>query len=130
MIACVGARLRTFTRYERVEYANGEEVPAERLLAEVETVVLETILYRLSKEAGARGTKHDLAGLDPATRFYLLWRYTYRWAELDAGEAIVFANGTRVELDAPGSLSCGSRAAGEEEKGQVPALGLPGAWRA
>jgi len=44
VIACVGAGLRAFTKYARVEYGNGEEVPAERFLAEVETVVLETIL--------------------------------------------------------------------------------------
>ena len=35
LIACVGAGLRAFTRFARVEYANGEEVPAERFLAEV-----------------------------------------------------------------------------------------------
>ena len=78
VIACVGAGLRAFTRFARVEYANGEEVPAERFLAEVETVVLETILARLSKEVGGNGGKYSLAGLDPATRFYVLWRYTYR----------------------------------------------------
>ncbi|MBI4028199.1 MAG: DUF1156 domain-containing protein, partial [Verrucomicrobia bacterium] len=32
VIACVGAGLRAFTRFARVEYANGEEVPAERFL--------------------------------------------------------------------------------------------------
>lgn len=54
VIACVGAGLRGFTRFARVEYANGEQVPAERFLSEVETVVLETILKRLSKEVGSR----------------------------------------------------------------------------
>jgi putative DNA methylase len=87
--------LRAFTRYERVEYANGDEVPAERFLAEVETVVLETILGKLSKDIGANGGRYSLAGLDAATRFYLLWRYTYKNTELDADEAIIFANGTR-----------------------------------
>ena len=52
VIACVGAGLRAFTRYKKVEYANGEEVPAERFLTEVETAVLEAILARLSKEVG------------------------------------------------------------------------------
>jgi putative DNA methylase len=82
VIACVGAGLRAFTRFARVEYANGEEVPAERFLAEVETVVLETILGRLSKEVGGSGASFSLAGLDAATRFYLLWRYTYKDTEL------------------------------------------------
>lgn len=118
VITCVGAGLRAFTRYGRVEYANGEEVPAERFLAEVETVVLETILERLSKEVGGNGGKYSLAGVDPATRFYILWRYTYKGAELDAGEAIVFANGTHVELDGPGSLSYGVRALIEKKKGK------------
>ena len=55
VIACVGAGLRAFTRFARVEYANGEEVPAERFLTEVETVVLDSILGRLSKEVGGNG---------------------------------------------------------------------------
>jgi putative DNA methylase len=116
VIACVGAGLRAFTRFARVEYANGDEVPAERFLTEVETVVLDSILARLSKEAGGKGT--SLAGVDPATRFYTLWRYTYRGAELDAGEAIIFANGTHVELDGPSGLSSRSDALVEKKKGK------------
>ena len=108
VIACVGAGLPAFTRFARVEYGNGEEVPAERFLTEVETVVLDTILGRLSKEVGGNGGRTSLAGVDPATRFYILWRYTYRGADLDAGEAIVFANGTHVELDGPSGLSSGA----------------------
>jgi len=137
VIACVGAGLRAFTRYKRVEFANGEEVPAERFLMEVETAVLETILARLSKEAGGNGSRaHGLGGVDPATRFYILWRYTYRLSELDAGEAIIFANGTHVELDGPHGLSSGGRPLVEKkkskyrlrdysERGQDERLGMP-----
>ena len=117
VIACVGAGLRAFTRYARVEFANGEEVPAERFLTEVETAVLETILGKLSKEAGGNGSRgHSLEGVDPATRFYVLWRYTYGAAELDAGEAIIFANGTHVELEGHGGLSQGGRPLVEKKK--------------
>jgi putative DNA methylase len=136
VIAAVGAGLRAFTRFSRVEYANGEEVPAEHFLAEVETTVLENILYRLSKQVGASG-QVNLAGVDPVTRFYILWRFTYRSAELDSGEAIVFANGTHVELDGPGGLSTGTRALLIKKKGKYQLkdfsersdnekLGLPG----
>jgi putative DNA methylase len=118
VIACVGAGLRAFTRFARVEYANGEEVPAERFLTEVETVVLDSILGRLSKEVGGNGGSTSLAGVDPATRFYTLWRYTYRGADLDAGEAIIFANGTHVELDGPSGVSSGSKALVEKKKGK------------
>ena len=116
VIACVGAGLRAFTKYARVEYSNGEEVPAERFLAEVETVVLEAILGKLSKTVGSKNGQATLAGLDPATRFYVLWRYTYGAAELDAGEAIIFANGTHVELDGQHSLTQGNRALLEKKK--------------
>ena len=116
VIACVGAGLRAFTRFARVEYANGEEVPAERFLTEVETVVLETILARLSKEVGGKGGQTSLAGMDAATRFYVLWRYTYGAADLDAGEAIVFANGTHIELDGHNGLTGGSDALVEKKK--------------
>lgn len=118
VIACVGAGLRAFTRFARVEYANGEEVPAEQYLGEVEVAVLDQILARLSREVGGNGGRHSLAGVDPATRFYTLWRYTYRTADLDAGEAIVFANGTHVELDGPGGLSSGPRPLVEKKKGK------------
>lgn len=122
VIACVGAGLRAFTRFSRVEYANGEEVPAERFLTEIETVVLENILARLSKEVGGNSEKYSLAGLDPATRFYTLWRYTYKSAELDAGEAIIFANGTHVELGGLHGLSYGSRPLVEKKKSKYRLL--------
>ena len=117
VIACVGAGLRTVTRFARVEYANGEEVPASRFLTEVETVVLDSILGRLSKEVGGNGGRTSLIGVDPMTRLTRLC-YTYRFAELDAGEAIVFANGTHVELDGPNGLSSGTRALIEKKKGK------------
>ncbi len=122
VIACVGAGLRAFTRFARVEYANGEEVPAERFLTEVETVVLETILTRLSKEVGGKGGQTSLAGMDAATRFYVLWRYTYGAADLDAGEAIIFANGTHVELDGHNGLASGSNAVMEKDKSKYRLL--------
>jgi putative DNA methylase len=115
VIASVGAGLRAFTRHSNVEYANGEEVPAERFLAEVEAVVLDAILLKLSRAVGASDDRYSLAGVDAATRFYILWRYTYGSAALEAGEAIVFANGTHVELDGPKGLSSSSLALAEKK---------------
>ena len=122
VIACIGAGLRAFTKYERVEYGNGEEVPSERFLTEVETVVLDAILKKLSKAVGANGGRYSLAGLDAATRFYTLWRFTYKSAELEAGEAIIFANGTHVELDGLHGLSSGSNALVGKKKGKYRLL--------
>jgi putative DNA methylase len=121
VIACVGAGLRAFTRFAKVEFANGDEVPAERFLSEVETVVLETILTRLSKEVSSRD-HYGLVGIDHATRFYTLWRYTYKAAELEPGEAIIFANGTHVELDGLNGLTSGPRPLVEKKKGKYRLL--------
>ena len=113
VIAAVGAGLRAFTRFSRVEYANGEEVPAEKFLAEVEGVVLETLLERIFGMSGSR-----VAAVDGPSRFYVLWRYAYRAAEIDAGEAIVFTYGQNVELDGQKGLSTGRHALVEKKKGK------------
>jgi putative DNA methylase len=116
VIACVGAGLRAFTKYERVEYANGEEVPAEKFLAEVEGVVLDTMMSKLFGQSGATVSK-----IDPASRFYVLWRFVYKATEIDAGEAIVFTYAQHVELDGPTGLSTGSTALVEKKKGKYRA---------
>lgn len=59
-----------------------------------------------------------VSAVDGATRFYVLWRYTYGAAEMDAGEAIVFIYRQNVELDGPNGLSTGSRALVEKKKGK------------
>jgi putative DNA methylase len=112
VIAAVGAGLRGFTRFSRVEYANGEEVPAEKFLAEVEGVVLETLLEKIFGMAGS-----GVAAVDGPSRFYVLWRYAYKAAEMDAGEAIVFTYGQNVELDGQKGLSTGRHALVEKKKG-------------
>ncbi|MCY2987749.1 MAG: DUF1156 domain-containing protein [Planctomycetota bacterium] len=113
VIAAVGAGLRAFTRFDRVEYANGEEVPAETFLAEVEAVVLDTLMAKIFGS-----TSSGVAGVDAASRFYVLWRYVYKTAEMDAGEAIVFTYGLHVELDGPQGLSSGKAALLEKKKGK------------
>lgn len=131
VIACVGAGLRAFTKYEKVEYANGEEVPAERFLAEVEGVVLDTMMGKLSGVVGG-----NVSAVDNVSRFYVLWRFVYKTSDLQAGEAIVFSNGTHTELDGPLGLSTGTHALVEKnkanyrardytERGDNTKLGLP-----
>lgn len=145
VIACVGAGLRAFTKYERVEYASGEPVPADKFLAEVEAVVLDTLIARLmaTTRRAVEGDEEDSAaaagvgGIDATSRFYILWRYLYKAAELDAGEAIIFANGLHVELDGQGGLCDGRDAILEKKKskyrlrdyadrGHIESLGLRG----
>ncbi len=102
VIACVGAGLKAFTQFERVEYANGKEVTSEEFLHIIEGLVLETILEKLFGVS-----RKGVSQVDPATRFYVLWRYTYGRQEVNSGEAIVFAYPQGVELDGPLGLSSG-----------------------
>ena len=102
VIACVGAGLKAFTQFERVEYANGEEVTSEKFLHIVEGLVLETILEKLFGIS-----RKGVSDVDAETRFYVLWRYTYGNAAVDSGEAIVFSYPQGVELDGPVGLSSG-----------------------
>lgn len=113
VIACVGAGLRAFTRFARVEYANGEPVPADSFLGEVEGAVLEALLEKLFGVTSA-----GVSSVDAATRFYVLWRYAYRQATIDAGEAIVFAYPQHVELDGPNGLSSGRNGLVEKSGGK------------
>lgn len=111
VIACVGAGLKAFTQFERVEYANGKEVTSEEFLNIVEGLVLETILEKLFGVS-----RKGVSQVDPATRFYVLWRYTYGRMEVDSGEAIVFAYPQGVELDGPMGLSSGRNPLLEKKK--------------
>jgi putative DNA methylase len=131
VIACVGAGLSAFTRYARVEYANGEPVPADGFLAEVEGAVLEALLEKIFGVSQA-----GVSSVDAATRFYVLWRYAYRQAAIDAGEAIIFAYPQHVELDGSRGLTGGSNPLVEKqggkyrlrdfsERGEDEKLGLP-----
>lgn len=111
VIACVGAGLKAFTQFERVEYANGKEVTSEEFLNIVEGLVLETILEKLFGVS-----RKGVSQVDPATRFYVLWRYAYGRMEVDSGEAIVFAYPQGVELDGPMGLSSGRNPLLEKKK--------------
>ena len=93
-MASVGAGLRPYTRFRRVEYANGDEMTPEAFLREVEGVVLGSMLQEIF-DLPISG----VAAVDHVTRFYVLWRFTYGAAEIDASEAFVFCYPQNIELD-------------------------------
>lgn len=131
LMAAVGAGLRPYTQYGRVEYANGEAVSAERYLLEVEGVVLDTMLEQVFGFSRA-----GVSGVDRLTRFYVLWRFTYRESAIEAGDAIVFCYPQGVEIDGPDGLSGPAprlvekvkttfRVRTFEERGSEETMGLP-----
>lgn len=111
LISSVGAGLKAYTQFEKVEFDNGKEVKSERFLQDVEGLVQEIISGKIFGISRKR-----VSGIDPTTRFYVLWRYTYGKAEIDAGEAIVFAYPQRIELDGSQGLSSGSNPLIEKKK--------------
>src|SRR5262249_47995537 len=91
---------------------NGDVVSPEHYLREVEGVVLEVMLDKLFGISGP-----NVSAVDPLTRFYVLWRFTYRESNIEAGEAIVFSYPQDVELDGPNGISGASPALVEKAKG-------------
>jgi putative DNA methylase len=100
LMAAVGAGLRAYTQFARVERANGEEVTAEQYLREVEGVVLDTMLEQVFGMS-----KAGVSAVDPVTKFYVLWRFTYRESAIEAGEAFVFCYPQGIEIDGPSGIS-------------------------
>ena len=100
LMAAVGAGLRAYTRFDRVEYANGEPMPAERYLREVEGTVLDVMLDKIFGLHGA-----TVGSVDSITRFYVLWRFTYRESSIEAGDAYVFCYPQGIEIDGPLGIS-------------------------
>ena len=130
LMAAVGAGLRAYTQFARVDYANGEPVSAERYLRDVEGVVLDAMLDEIF---GLRGAA--VAAVDPITRFYILWRFTYREAAIEAGDVYVFCYPQGIEIDGPEGLAGDTprlvekarskfRVRNFEERGEDEALGL------
>jgi putative DNA methylase len=100
LMAAVGAGLRPYTQFPKVEYANGEEVSAARYLHEVEGAVLDTMLEQVFGLA-----RTGVSAVDRLTRFYVLWRFTYRESAIEAGDAIVFCYPQGIELDGPDGVT-------------------------
>ena len=85
VIAAIGAGLAPFTRYATVELPSGEPVAADRFLEEVQARVLEKVLG-------------GLGAVDPATRYYVVSRYLFGWADVEFDEANNLARTAGVEL--------------------------------
>ena len=117
VIAAVGAGLRPFTRYDRVELPNGEELPAERFLEEIQREVLECILAAVFEV-----DRSGVGQVDKASRFYVLARYQYGPAQVVFGEINVMAQGLGIELAGAGSISDGKRQLAKVTKSKVAVL--------
>jgi putative DNA methylase len=130
VIATMGAGLAPFTGYASVELPNGEALPADRFLGMVQSQVLGAILAKV------HGLGDGVGGLDAATRYYVMSRFSYGYADVDFDEANNLARSVGIELG--NGLSRGRLPLAEitkravhlrnfEERGEDPEMGLDGA---
>ena len=99
-MSAIGPAVEAFGRYARVERQSGEIVKVTELLEYIRKVVAEFALERILRSS-------RLGSIDPPTRFYLLWRWTYGQAKVHFDEARKLAVGTGVEVSTlwnPGGL--------------------------
>lgn len=100
-MSAIGPAVEAFGRYDRVEKLSGEPVTVAELLDDVRRMVGEFALERILRDGTTMG------GVDPLTRFYLLWRWTYNHARVHFDDARKLAAIVGVELTehwGPGGL--------------------------
>jgi putative DNA methylase len=122
IIATIGAGLRAYTQFARVEMPNGDELDAKTFLGEVEREVAHHVLQRLLKpvageeqqDAGAR-----VAAVDTVTRFYVTGRFFYGESAAPFDDMNLLARGMGVELDGPRGLAVGKKGLVKKEKDAV-----------
>jgi putative DNA methylase len=93
IIAAIGAGMRAYTRYGRVEKPNGEELSPDEYLEEVEREVAEAVLERIFDT-----DRSGLGRVDQETQFYVMGRFEFGDALAPWDELNTLARGTGVEL--------------------------------
>jgi len=122
IIATIGAGLRAYTQFARVEMPNGNELDAVTYLGEVEREVALHVLQRLlsTGEGGAQEeTGARVAAVDTVTRFYVTGRFFYGESAAPFDDVNLLARGMGVELDGPHGLMQGKKGLVKKEKDTV-----------
>ena len=79
-ISAIGPALSVFGKYERVTKLSGEEVTVGQFLDEVRSLVTNYALTKILH------TTHT-AAIDPESRFYVVWKWSYGDAKVPADES-------------------------------------------
>ncbi len=131
-VSAIGPAVEVFGRYARVEKLSGEPVSVRELLEFVRKTVSEYALSRImgirdqelgigEEELGKKSlvaSPQSLGNIDPATRFYLLFRWAYGRATVPFDEARKLAQAVGLELSAYFNRSFVAR-----DKGNIKCLG-------
>jgi adenine-specific DNA methylase len=91
-IAAIGPGMEAFSRYERVETAEGEEYEVLDLLDFIRDVATDFLVRRLLQDAATEA-------VDKPSQFYLTYRWTYgdNRVEFDDARRIATAEGVRLD---------------------------------
>jgi len=92
-ISAIGPALSVFGKYERVTKLSGEEVTVGQFLDEVRSLVTNYALAKILK------TTHT-AAIDPESRFYVVWKWSYGDAKVPADESFKLSQGLGMHTEA------------------------------
>jgi putative DNA methylase len=91
-ISAIGPALSVFGKYERVTKLSGEEVTVGQFLDEVRSLVTSFALTKILKTTQT-GT------IDPESRFYVVWKWSYGNAKVPADESFKLAQALGMDTD-------------------------------
>jgi len=91
-IAGIGSSLEVFGKYKKVLDYEGNIIRADKLLEYVREVVTDYAVHQILHNGIA-------SELSPLTRFYLLWRWTYKEAKVDFDDARKLAHSVGIDLE-------------------------------
>jgi len=91
-ISAIGPALSVFGKYERVTKLSGEEVTVGQFLDEVRSLVTGYALTKILK------TTHT-GTIDPESRFYVVWKWSYGDAKVPADESFKLAQALGMDTD-------------------------------
>ena len=90
-IAGIGSAIEIFGKYEKVMDYEGNLIRADRLLEFVREIVTDYAVHQI--------LHNGIAGeLSPLTRFYILWRWIYKEAQVEFDEARKLATSVGLDL--------------------------------
>jgi len=92
-ISAIGPALSVFGQYERVTKLSGDEVTVGQFLDEVRALVTNYALAKILKTT-------QTANIDPESRFYVIWRWSYADAKVPADESFKLAQALGIATEA------------------------------
>jgi len=96
--SAIGPAVAIFGRYKKVVKQDGTEASVRELLEEARRITAHYALRRVLEEVG--GDEQTVRALDPITRFYLVWRWTFGGGKIQVpfDDALRVARSEGVEL--------------------------------